>query len=175
MEAPRGVSELHVVVDTTACSGCRGPGCHGAVVAAARRVDSTPARWVNRGMADLPITVDADSPEAPFEQVRAQLAGLITSGHLLPGDRLPTVRALAADLGLAVNTVARAFKELEASGLVETRRRAGTVVASGEHTADVVVAALATKFAVAAREAGVDEATAIDLVRSALRRSQRST
>ena len=120
-------------------------------------------------MADLPITVDADSHEAPFEQVRAQLAGLITSGHLLPGDRLPTVRALAADLGLAVNTVARAFKELEASGLVETRRRAGTVVASGEHTADVAVAALATKFARAAREAGIDDAAAVELVRSALR------
>ena len=126
-------------------------------------------------MADLPITVDAHSHEAPFEQVRAQLAALIASGHLLPGDRLPTVRALAADLGLAVNTVARAFKELEASGLVETRSRAGTVVAFGEHTADVAVAALAKRFAVAAREAGIGDAAAIDLVRSALRQSSRSS
>ena len=117
---------------------------------------------------DLRMTVDPASAEPPFEQVRAQLAGLITSGRLLPGDRLPTVRALAADLGLAVNTVARAYKELEASGLVETRRRAGTVVASGEHTADVAVAALAAKYALAARGAGLDDAAALDLVRSAL-------
>lgn len=115
------------------------------------------------------VIVDLSAPEPPFEQVRAQLAGLIGSGQLLPGDRLPTVRALAADLGLAANTVARAFKELEAAGLVETRRRAGTVVASGQHTADAAVAALATKFADAARAAGLDEGRAIDLVRAALR------
>lgn len=118
---------------------------------------------------DLRIVVDLEAAEPPFEQVRAQLAGLITTGRLLPGDRLPTVRALAADLGLAANTVARAFKELEAAGLVETRRRAGTVVASGEHTADVAVMALAAKFAAAARDAGLDDAAAVDLVRAALR------
>jgi len=120
-------------------------------------------------VSDVRVSVDVTLAEPPFEQVRAQLAGLIGSGRLLPGDRLPTVRALAADLGLAANTVARAFKELEAAGLVETRRRAGTVVASGEHTADVAVAALATKYALAVREAGMDEAAALDLVRSALR------
>jgi DNA-binding transcriptional regulator YhcF (GntR family) len=119
--------------------------------------------------ADLRVVVDLGSAEPPFEQVRAQLAGLIGSGRLLPGERLPTVRALAADLGLAVNTVARAYKELEASGLVETRRRAGTVVASGAHTADVAVAALAGKFAAAAYAAGLGEAAALDLVRAALR------
>ncbi|MGO4661276.1 GntR family transcriptional regulator [Terrabacter sp. 2TAF16] len=118
---------------------------------------------------DLRIVVDLEVAEPPFEQVRAQLAGLIATGHLLPGDRLPTVRALAADLGLAANTVARAFKELEAAGLVETRRRAGTVVASGEHTADVAVMALAAKFAAAARDAGLDAAAAVDLVRAALK------
>ncbi len=122
-------------------------------------------------MNDVRISVDLSVAEPPFEQVRAQLAGLITSGRLLPGDRLPTVRGLAADLGLAANTVARAYKELEAAGLVETRRRAGTVVASGEHTADVAVAALATKYALAVREAGLDDSAAIDLVRSALRSS----
>ncbi|WP_020574653.1 GntR family transcriptional regulator [Actinopolymorpha alba] len=115
------------------------------------------------------IVVDLDAAEPPFEQVRAQLAGLIATGRLLPGDRLPTVRALAADLGLAANTVARAYKELEAAGLVQTRRRVGTTVTSGEHTADVALAALAAKFAAAAREAGLDTAAAIDLVRAALR------
>jgi DNA-binding transcriptional regulator YhcF (GntR family) len=119
---------------------------------------------------ELPgLNVDPAATEPPFEQVRAQLAGLIGSGRLLPGDRLPTVRALAADLGLAVNTVARAYKELEAAGLVETRRRAGTVVASGSHTADVAVAAAAAKFAEAAYAAGLSEAGALDLARAAFR------
>ncbi|MEO7130295.1 MAG: GntR family transcriptional regulator [Dermatophilaceae bacterium] len=117
----------------------------------------------------LRITVDLTAAEPPFEQVRAQLAGLVATGLLLPGDRLPTVRGLAADLGLAVNTVARAYKELEAAGLVQTRRRAGTVVAMGEHTADVALVALATKFAAAARGAGLDDGAALDLVRAALR------
>lgn len=122
---------------------------------------------------DLRIVVDLGSAEPPFEQVRAQLAGLIGSGRLLPGERLPTVRALAADLGLAVNTVARSYKELEAAGLVETRRRAGTVVASGAHTADVAVAAAAAKFAETAYAAGLAEAAAIDLARAALRDAAR--
>lgn len=120
-------------------------------------------------MTGLHVVVDLGSAEPPFEQVRGQLAGLIGSGRLLPGDRLPTVRALAADLGLAVNTVARAYKELEGAGLVETRRRAGTVVASGAHTADVAVAAAAAKFAEAAYAAGLGEAAALDLARAALR------
>ena len=74
-------------------------------------------------MTDLRITVDLAAAEPPYEQVRAQVAGLIATGQLGEGDRLPTVRALAADLGLAVNTVARAYKELEAGGHVTTRRR----------------------------------------------------
>jgi DNA-binding transcriptional regulator YhcF (GntR family) len=121
----------------------------------------------------LRVVVDLSAGEPPYEQVRAQLAGLIGAGKLLPGDRLPTVRALAADLGLAVNTVARAYKELEAAGLVETRRRAGTVVASGSHTADVAVSALAAKFAQAAHTAGLGEAAALDLARAALREAAR--
>src|SRR6478609_9180092 len=126
-------------------------------------------RCLTSRVTELDVVVDPASREAPFEQVRAQVEAQIRSGRLVPGDRLPTVRALAADLGLAANTVARAFKELEAAGLVETRRRAGTVVASGEHTADVAVMALAAKFAAAARDAGLDAAAAVDLVRAALK------
>jgi len=77
------------------------------------------------------ITVDNSSPVPPFEQVRAQLATQIADGLLVPGTRLPTVRQLADDLGLAVNTVARSYRELEAAGMVETRGRGGTVVTAG--------------------------------------------
>lgn len=75
------------------------------------------------------LTIDADGPTPPFEQVRRQLTLLVESGRLVAGERLPSVRGLAEDLGLATGTVARAYRELEASGVVSTRRGAGTRVA----------------------------------------------
>ena len=77
------------------------------------------------------ISIDTASAVPPFEQVRSQLAALISAGVLTPGARLPTVRDLAADLGIAVGTVTRAYRELETLGLVTSRRRIGTVVAEG--------------------------------------------
>lgn len=78
----------------------------------------------------IPLEIDPQSREAPFEQLRRQVAGAVADGTLQPGESLPTVRALAADLGLAANTVARAYRELEAAGVVETQGRRGTFVAS---------------------------------------------
>lgn len=75
------------------------------------------------------LTVRHDAPQPPYEQMRAQIAEQIASGELEPGTRLPTVRRLAGDLRLAPNTVARAYRELEAAGLVRTDGRNGTVVA----------------------------------------------
>lgn len=74
------------------------------------------------------ITVDLDSALPPYEQIRTQISTLISLGELAAGAKLPTVRALATDLGVAAGTVARAYKELEAAGLISSRRRAGTVV-----------------------------------------------
>lgn len=74
------------------------------------------------------ISVNLSSATPPYEQIRAQISSLIALGALGPGIRLPPVRGLAADLGLAAGTVARAYKELEQAGLIETRRRNGTVV-----------------------------------------------
>jgi GntR family transcriptional regulator len=81
-------------------------------------VTNSPTIWVNPA-----------SAVPPFEQVRQQIADLIRLGTLAAGQRLPPVRQLAADLGLANGTVARAYQELEAAGLVVTRRAAGTRVA----------------------------------------------
>lgn len=75
------------------------------------------------------LTIDLEAADPPFEQVRRQLTLLIESGRLVTDERLPSVRQLAADLDLAVNTVARAYRELESAGLVTTRRGAGTRVA----------------------------------------------
>ncbi|MEP7022860.1 MAG: GntR family transcriptional regulator [Actinomycetota bacterium] len=76
------------------------------------------------------LTVDTGNPTPPYEQLRRQLAELIQSSALTPGDRLPPLRQLAADLGLAVGTVARAYRELESAGLVSSRRGGGTRVSA---------------------------------------------
>jgi DNA-binding transcriptional regulator YhcF (GntR family) len=74
------------------------------------------------------LVVDTTSPIPPYEQLRGQLTELIRHGVLAAGDRLPPVRQLAADLGLAAGTVARAYRELEQAELVRSRRGAGTRV-----------------------------------------------
>ncbi len=83
------------------------------------------------------------------------------------GVRLPTVRRLADDLGLAVNTVARADRELEAAGLVETRGRGGTVVTAGGDEAKERLVAAAQQYADLARKIGVGAEEALRAVGTA--------
>jgi DNA-binding transcriptional regulator YhcF (GntR family) len=119
-------------------------------------------------MPDVLITVDQDSPVPPYEQVRVQLAELVGDGRLPVGSRLPTVRQLAADLRLAANTVARAYRELEAAGLLETRGRNGTFVAPGRDDAVDRLHRAAVEYAAEARRLGVPPERAVALVRAAL-------
>ncbi len=74
------------------------------------------------------IAVDPADREPPYQQIRIQVLAAIAASTLLPSTRLPTIRQLAADLDLATNTVARAYRELEADGAIETRGRKGTFV-----------------------------------------------
>ena len=109
------------------------------------------------------FTVDPSGVEPPFEQVRRQIAEGAAKGHLAPGHKLPTVRQLAADLGLANNTVARAYRELEADGVIETHGRKGTFIASsklGKFEAN----AAAHTYAQAARRQGLSLDEAIRVV-----------
>ena len=76
------------------------------------------------------MTIDSESATAPFEQVRTQIASAVATGQLSAGTKLPTVRQLSADLGLAANTVARAYRELEADAVIATHGRRGTFVRS---------------------------------------------
>lgn len=78
------------------------------------------------------ITLEPGNPSGPAEQIRAQLAALIQGGELEAETRLPTVRQLAGDLRVAAGTVAKAYKELEAAGLVRTGRANGTRVNPGQ-------------------------------------------
>jgi DNA-binding transcriptional regulator YhcF (GntR family) len=115
------------------------------------------------------ISLDPTSPTPPFEQVRGQLAAQIANGELSAGTRLPPVRRLADDLGLAANTVARAYRDLEAAGLVETRGRGGTIVsARGDRGREQLLAA-AQRYAGLAHDLGIAEDEALGLVRAALR------
>ena len=74
-------------------------------------------------MADLGewVRVDPDGARPLFDQLRTQIIDGVRDGRLPPGTRLPTVRELAGQLNMAVNTVARAYRELEAAGMLETR------------------------------------------------------
>jgi DNA-binding transcriptional regulator YhcF (GntR family) len=114
------------------------------------------------------ITVDGNSAVPPYEQVRSQLAAQIAAGELVAGTRLPPVRQLAGDLGLAVNTVARTYRELEAAGLVETRGRGGTVVAAGGSQARQRAVTAANNYAALTRELGLRPDEALRLVQAAL-------
>ncbi|MEO3975416.1 GntR family transcriptional regulator [Streptomyces sp. CAU 1734] len=117
----------------------------------------------------LTIVLDPDSATAPFEQLRAQISEQARSGALPTGYRLPTVRGLAEELGLAANTVAKAYRALEADGVVETRGRNGTVVAAAGDAAARELAAAAESFAVRARRLGLPESAAAEAARAALR------
>ncbi|HSL35623.1 MAG TPA: GntR family transcriptional regulator [Arthrobacter sp.] len=129
------------------------------------------------------ISVDLDSATPAYEQIRAQISALITLGALEPGTRLPTVRRLAADLGIAAGTVARAYRELEQSGLIDTRRRNGTVVAgtpsnetqagalAGTPAPGTVVAevtAAVEHYIAEGRRAGFDDAALLAILRTKL-------
>ena len=93
------------------------------------------------------ITLDPRSPVPPFEQLRLQLLEQVASGELPAGARLPTVRRLAEDLGIAPNTVARTYRELEANGAIETRGRHGSFVTTGGDAAEQQGRRAATEFA----------------------------
>ena len=112
------------------------------------------------------LTLDRSIDVPPFAQVREGLRAQVEAGYLEPGFRLPPVRVLAAELDLAANTVARAYKELEALGVVETRGRAGTFVAGSGVERSLREAA--SSYAATARSLGVSDAEALDAVRRAL-------
>lgn len=79
----------------------------------------------------LPVRLDRSRPEPLPAQLAAAVRALVTDGTLTTGDRLPSSRALAADLGVARAVVEQAYDQLLAEAWVETRRGAGTFVASG--------------------------------------------
>ena len=115
------------------------------------------------------VRIDGSSSVPPFEQLRLQILDGANDGRLPVGTRLPPVRALAAHLGLAVNTVARAYRELEQADVVRTRSRAGTVVAASADNGRQRVAEAARVYADTARANGVPDDQALGFVETLLR------
>lgn len=114
------------------------------------------------------LAIDPSSATPPYEQLRARVSEQARSGALPAGTRLPPVRQLATDLGLAANTVARAYRELEQDGVVVTRGRHGTFVAAGRDATVQAAHDAAVAYAARIRQLGIDDAKAMDLVKQAL-------
>lgn len=101
-----------------------------------------------------------------FDQLRLNIIERAENGTLAPGTKLPAVRNLATELGVAPHTVARAYKELEAAGVVVTRGRNGTVVCARDEAWSSLSAA-AAEFAGAAKARGASFAEAVQLLAAA--------
>jgi DNA-binding transcriptional regulator YhcF (GntR family) len=114
------------------------------------------------------LTIDQHSPVPPFEQLRVQVIEAVRSGAMAPGDKLPTVRRLAEDLGLAANTVARAYRELEHDEVIETRGRLGSFIAATGDATHRQAQLAAAAYAERVRALGVGTDDALAMVRAAL-------
>ena len=112
--------------------------------------------------------IDPAGERPPFEQLKAQVVQRIATGELLAGTKLPAVRQLAADLGIAANTVARAYRELEADGFVRTLGRNGTVIKAQTGDAAALLQLDAQSYASRAAELGIPADDALEFVRKAL-------
>lgn len=115
------------------------------------------------------LVIDPRSAVPPFEQLRVQLLEQMKSGLLVTGAKLPTVRRLAEDLGLAPGTVARTYRELETVGAIETRGRHGSFVAAQGEASERGAQEAAHAFAERIRQLGVDPDAALAYAAAALR------
>ena len=109
--------------------------------------------------AQLVIVIDREREDAAYEQIAAQIREAIATSVLQAGTALPGVRSLASDLGVNLNTVARAYRLLEEQGFVRIRDRSGVEVATPARHASVEVRATLERelweLLVRTRQAGV--------------------
>lgn len=115
------------------------------------------------------LNIDPESTVAPFDQVRLQIMEQVRSGALIAGMKIPTVRALASTLNLAPNTVAKAYRELGREGVIETRGKQGTFIASGGDPTRTHAERAATQYVQELRNLGISDEDVLGFVQSALR------
>ena len=115
------------------------------------------------------MSAHAAAPSAdevgPALAVYRSFRGLIVAGQLGAGERLPTVRQTAADLGIAPGTAAKAYKMLERDGLVVTRTAAGTRVAEGSAVLPGTIVRRLRELIEAADAAGAEPEDVLDALR----------
>lgn len=118
------------------------------------------------------VSVDTNSAVPAYEQIRAQITALADSGALPPRTQLPSVRQLAEDLGVAPGTVAKAYQQLDATGITTAHRRRGTLISdrttASESDRLASLRAAARVYAQTARLLNVDGKTAAALATEAL-------
>ncbi|WP_223622665.1 GntR family transcriptional regulator [Microbacterium sp. EST19A] len=102
----------------------------------------------------------------PALDIYRQLRGIIVSGQLGAGERLPTVRQMASDLGVAPGTAARAYKMLEGEGLVISRTAAGTRVAESAGVLPASVIRLIRDLVDEADSVAADPDDVVDVLRA---------
>lgn len=119
-------------------------------------------------MASSGFELDPASAVPPFLQLRAQLIDQVRSGALKPGSRIPTVRALAEELGIAPNTVAKAYRHLEEDGILETRGRNGSFISPQGGVAERKAQEAAAAYAKRMRQLGIHADEALRYVSDAL-------
>jgi DNA-binding transcriptional regulator YhcF (GntR family) len=123
--------------------------------------------------APLPFAIDGASAVPPYEQLRVQILEGVKAGSLPPGTQLPTVRRLAEELGIAPNTVARSYRELERDEVIETRGRNGSFIAASGDATQRQATAAAAAYADRIRQLRLPADEAVELVRRALAQSPR--
>lgn len=116
------------------------------------------------------LIVDDVSPVPVYAQLCEQLLAAVAHGSLRRGEQLPSVRDVAATLGINPNTVNRAYTELEREGVVETRRGRGTFVAAVPRGSALArLAEIAKRFVARARALGYDGPQILGAVRKEIR------
>ena len=120
----------------------------------------------------LTITIDRGLGQPVYDQVADQIRLLIASGGLAPGASLPPVRRLAGELGVNLNTIARAYRLLEGEGFLDIRRRAGVKVAAPaaevEHSTRAKLLEQVRIPLARLRQAGVSNDELLEIVRREL-------
>lgn len=114
------------------------------------------------------ITIDPQSDMPPYEQIQRQITAQVQDGSLAAGTALPTVRGLSVELGLAPNTVAKAYRALEHEGYLLTAGRRGTVVADQDGTPSTEARRLTVAHVAELRALGVGPGETMRLLRQVL-------
>ena len=113
------------------------------------------------------IVIDHNSRIPIYEQIKTQIIALINSGVLAPGDKLPSLRALASDLSLNFNTIKKVFALLEADGVIESRPGAGFFVTASAVDNKNILARAEEELRLTlarVRDAGLSEESALGIL-----------